>query len=295
MLTARRLLALVSVVAAAVLGSSSARAEGTVYPAGQVQSPMTASVVARLKKVLASSNAQKDAFVKIGDSNTANPAFMTCFAGSDVKLGEHADLEATRRFFTARKVDAFHTSFDRVSESATIGWLAGNVLQGHPAAMVREIDAVKPAFAIVMLGTNDDRPGGAEIFVKNITQVVDRTLAMGVVPLLSTIPPRDDSPAASARVPELNRIIRALAESRQVPLMDLNAALLPLQGHGLVSDHIHLASVWRDQAPHACWLTGDALTRGMNVRNLVALTALDRARRFVIENEAPEADPAPGT
>jgi hypothetical protein len=77
--------------------------------------------------------------------------------------------------------------------------------------------------------------------------------------------------------------------------MDLHAALLPLPRHGLVGDGIHLSAFWKDQAPHACWLSGEALQKGMNVRNLVTLQALDRARRFVVGDETPEAEPVPGT
>jgi lysophospholipase L1-like esterase len=291
----RNLAELVTIACALVLVASTAAAEPTRYPAGPVHSPMTPAVVARLKGVLAASGGARDAFVKIGDSNTANPGFLNCFAGKDVSLGEHGSLEATRAFFGGRKVDGAHVSFDRTSTSATIGWLAGQPLQGAPSHLAGEVAAVKPAFAVIMLGTNDDRAGGYEAFVKNLHAVVDTTLALGVVPLVSTLPPRDDDPHAGARIPEMNRAIRALAESRQIPLMDLNAALLPLPRHGLVSDGIHLASYWQDNAPHACRLTGPALQKGMNVRNLLVLEALDRARRFVVENESPESAPVPGT
>jgi hypothetical protein len=287
--TPRGLASLITVACAvALLAASPAAAE-------PLHSPMTPAVVARLKAVLASGGARRDAFVKIGDSNTASPAFLSCYAGQDVQWGEHASLAATRAHFAGGRVDALRTSFDRVSTSATIGWLAGQPLQGFPSHVDQEIGAVKPAFAVIMLGTNDDRPGGFEAFARSLPAVVDRTLALGVVPILSTLPPRSDSPAAAARIPEMNRTIRALAESRQIPLMDLYAALLPLPRHGLVGDGIHLASFWQDGAPHACWLTGEALEKGMNVRNLVVLQALDRARRFLVENEAPEAAPAPGT
>jgi lysophospholipase L1-like esterase len=287
--------ALVTLACALVLFASTAAAAPGRYPAGPVHSPMTPAVVAKLKGVLAASGGKRDAFVKIGDSNTANPAFLACFGGQDVALGEHQALGATRAFFAAPKVDGLHGSFERTSTAATIGWLAGQPLQGAPSHLAQEVQAVKPAFAVVMLGTNDNRSFGFEEFVKNLGAVVDQTLAMGVIPLLSTIPPRDDSPQAAARVPEMNRVIRALAESRQIPLMDLYAALMPLPRHGLVADGIHLASYWKDNAPHACWMTGEALQKGMNVRNLVVLQALDRARRFLVEGEAPEAEPMPGT
>jgi lysophospholipase L1-like esterase len=295
MLATRNLGALCTLACALVLVASPAAAAPARYPAGLVHSPMTPAVVARLKGVLAASGGKRDAFVKIGDSNTANPAFLGCFAGQDLAMGEHGALAATRAFFAAPKVDGFHGVFERTSTAATIGWLAGQPLQGAPSHLAREIEAVKPAFAVIMLGTNDNRSFGFEEFVKNLGAVVDRTLEMGVVPLLSTLPPRDDAPQAAARVPEMNRVIRALAESRQIPLMDLYTALLPLPRHGLVADGIHLASYWKDGAPHACWLTGEALQRGMNVRNLVVLQALDRARRFLVESEAPEAEAVPGT
>jgi hypothetical protein len=295
MLSPRRLAALAAYVCALVVCARRAEADPARYPVGPIQSPMTAPVVERLRKVLASSPGRRDAFVKVGDSNTANPTFLTCLAGGGAELGAHADLEATRAFFAARRVDARRTSFDRTSLSATIGWLAGSVLLGSPSPLVREIDAVEPAFAVVMLGTNDDRPDGLEVFERNLPRVVDTALARGVVPLLSTLPPRADTPAAAARVLDLNRVIRALAEDRQVPLMDLYTALLPLPRHGLLPDGIHLATAWEGGAPRACRFTPDGLQKGMNVRNLVVLGALDRARRFLVDGEAPEAAPAPGT
>lgn len=260
------------------------------YPAGAVHSPMTRGVVDRLREVLARSGGRRDVFIKVGDSNTVNPAFLGCFARKDVRLGAHAALAPTLDFFRSHIVDGRRTSFDRVTEAARVGWLAGAVLAGERAPLEREIAALRPAFAVVMLGTNDNRPGGIEPFTKNLAEVVDRALALGVVPLVSTIPPRTDSPAAAARVAELNAVVRSLAEERQVPLMDLHAALLPLRGRGLAADGVHLQVAGKD-SPHGCWFTRDALSRGMNVRNLVTLTALDRARRFLLDGEAPEPDP----
>lgn len=288
MLSIRSLIGLLTLVSA-LLVAPPARAEGPA-PAGSIHSPMTAAVVARLRAVLATSRGARDAFIKVGDSNTANPSFLTCFEGQDVALGDHASLEATRRFFSAHRVDPAHTSFGRTSMSAASGWITRQAVAGGRTPLLREIAAVKPAFAVVMLGTNDNRARGMEMFVEALPRVVDGLLAEGVVPLLSTIPPRDDAAPMRARVPVMNRVIRALAESRGVPLMDLHAALMPLPKHGLVADGIHLASAWAHGAPRACHLTADALANGMNVRNLVVLEALDRARRFLIEGEQAESD-----
>jgi hypothetical protein len=285
MLSIRRLVAL---VALACVAFSAAPARAQESRAASIHSPMTSAIVARLRAVLASARGAKDAFIKVGDSNTANPSFLSCFAGRDVELGEHASLEGTRRFFSTRRLDALHGAFDRISISASSGWITRQPLAGDPSPLVREIAAASPAFAVVMLGTNDNRPNGMDAFVEALPRVVDTLLARGVIPLLSTIPPRADAPAMRARVPELNRVIRALAASRQIPLMDLYSALISLPRHGLVADGIHLASAWQHGTPKPCHLTGDALQNGMNMRNLVTLQALDRARRFLVEGEAPE-------
>lgn len=288
MLSIRRLVALVALVCVA-LSAAPAGAQESARGAS-IHSPMTTAIVTRLRAVLASSRGAKDVFIKVGDSNTANPSYLSCFAGRDVDLGDHAALEGTRRFFSTRRIDALHGSFDRTSIAASSGWITKQALAGDPSPLVREIAAATPAFAVVMLGTNDNRANGMDAFVEALPRVVDTLLARGVVPLLSTIPPRADAPAMRARVPELNRVIRQLAASRQIPLMDLYSALQPLPRHGLVADGIHLASAWHRGAPKPCHLTGDALQNGMNMRNLVTLQALDRARRFLVEGEATESE-----
>src|SRR5207244_1953547 len=107
------------------------------YPEGAVHSPMTASIVARLRAVLAKSGGGRS-FVKVGDSNTANPSFLRCLASDDVRLGAgDASLVATRAFFRARRVDVLHDSFSRVSVAATPGWLTAQVLAGAPPHLLR--------------------------------------------------------------------------------------------------------------------------------------------------------------
>ncbi|HEU5056672.1 MAG TPA: hypothetical protein VFU21_09095, partial [Kofleriaceae bacterium] len=54
--------------------------------------------------------------------------------------------------------------------------------------------------------------------------------------------------------------------------------------HGLAADGVHPNAF----PGGACVLTGDGLEHGYNVRNLLALEALDRARRAVLLGEAPD-------
>ncbi|HEY5920234.1 MAG TPA: SGNH/GDSL hydrolase family protein, partial [Kofleriaceae bacterium] len=71
-----------------------------------------------------------------------------------------------------------------------------------------------------------------------------------------------------------NRFIRAIAQGRGIPLVDLHRDMAPLPNRGLSSDGIH-PSV----SPNgACVLTSAGLAYGYNVRNLISVEALARVR-----------------
>jgi hypothetical protein len=262
----------------------------TRYPFGPLHSPMSAPVVARVDAVLSTTKGRKDVFAKVGDSITVSSSFLGCYAGSDVKYGGHGSLEPTRAFFAETKADSTHTSFDRPTLAAAVGWSAKAALTGSPNPIEKEVDAIQPAFAVIMFGTNETYPTGVHPFEHNLLADVDALLGLGVVPLMSTIPPRGDDPVANALVPEMNAVVRAVAQARQVPLMDYHQLLAGLPDYGLAGDGVH-PQVYVSGGAHACWLTPDALQEGMNQRNLVVLEALDRAKRFALDHLAPE--PAP--
>jgi len=258
------------------------------YPAGVLHSPMSPAVVSHLSSVLTASTGQKDVFAKVGDSITVDPNFLDCYAGTDVMLDTDAAIEPTRTWFNQTAVSATNTSFNRTSLSATIGWSAGAAIAGSPTPIQQEVSAINPAFAVVMFGTNDTSMTGFWTFEKNLRGVVDQLLGLGVVPLLSTIPPRGDSATMNALVPEMNAIIRAVAQYRQIPYMDYWQTLTGLPQYGLAGDGIH-PQVY--SGPHGCWLTPPALQYGCNQRNRVTLESLDRARRFLLAQATPEKAP----
>ena len=258
------------------------------YPVGALQSPLTPSVVSRLQAVLASSGNWRNTFMKVGDSHSTSPSFLECLADHsrrDFRLGDHDDLEPARTFFHG---------WARESLAAKVGWHA---VQTLGAPIRDEVAAMHPGFAVVMLGTNDTRQTPADKFEHYLAQNVDSLLALGVIPIVTTIPPRGDGDAVESAVPEVNTIIRAVAQSRQVPLIDLYAAMAPLAGQGLAHDGIHLSiftgstGTGSEKGQHGCWLDEESLSAGMNQRNLLTLTALERMRRFVIGGEKPEAGP----
>lgn len=254
------------------------------YPTDRRHSPITAELATRLREVAGADEALAgDVFMKVGDSITASASFLRCFEGSSVDL-DGRPLEATRAHFLAG--DAAGTSpYRRESLAAVVGWSASAALAGDPPPLVREHEALRPRFGVVMFGTNDVGFRTSEAFARDVWTITDRLLARGTIPLLSTIPPRDDSTSADARVPIFNLAVRAIAQGRGVPLVDYHRELLPLPAHGLAGDGVH-PQVY---ASGGCILTVAGLQFGANVRNLITLEQLDRALR-ALDGEALDDD-----
>ena len=70
-------------------------------------------------------------------------------------------------------------------------------------------------------------------------EIADRLIADGVIPILSSVPPRDDNATADLEVPRYNAVVRGIAQALQVPFIDYHFSLLPLPKHGLGGDKLH--------------------------------------------------------
>lgn len=256
-----------------------------VYAEGRAHSPLTADVAEGLRALAARAAADEHVFSKVGDSITVSTSFLHCFAGSRVDLAGRTRLQASIDWFAAG--DAGGTPpFTRTSLAATVGWSASAALAGAPSPLDAEIAAVSPRYASVMFGTNDAGFRTPFAYAANMLDITDRLLAAGAIPVLSTIPPRDDSASADANTWIFDLLVRGIAQGRGVPLVDLHAAMLPLPGHGLAGDGVHPST----SSAGACVFTAAALEEGYNVRNLLVIEALDRARRALAGEAAPDAD-----
>lgn len=264
------------------------------YPGGRRHSPITPGVVRRLRDVVDTHpDPQGDVFAKVGASATVSRNFLACLPGDDVDLAGRDGLQQTIDHFAAGDADG-SDPFTRESSAAVVGWSALNVLEGDPAALDVELDAIAPRLAVVMYGTNDIQRRNVDQYAGSMMDLAERLLARGVIPILSSIMPRDDDAEADAEVPAYNGVVRGVAQALQIPFVDFHRELLPLPDHGLAGDQLH-PSVYRDGdgAANACDFSEAGLGAGYNIRNLVTLEALDRVRRHVLEGEAaPDPDPA---
>ncbi len=259
------------------------------YPLDRKHSPLTAEVVTSLQRIAARSTTRRaNVFSKVGDSNTVNPNYLSCFAGTQVDLAGRTALEPALTFFRGGLVGTT-TSFDRVSLAATVGWSASAAIAGTPSPLQQELDATQARYATVMFGTNDVGFMDPYAYGQNLATLIDVAVSQGVVPILTTVPPRDDSATAEAWVARYNLVARGLAQARQVPFVDLHRELQPVPAHGLGPDGIHL-NVYAPSAVRGCALTTAGLGFGQNVRNLATLEALSRARTAVQSGAASDTE-----
>lgn len=220
------------------------------------------------------------AFTRVGDSISAAPQFLTQIGQGNYSLGEYGHLGTAISFFSGPNA-AGANPFAAGSIAAHNSWGADSVLNPAlaPAGVCRpgeiplvcEYRVAKPSVAIIMFGTNDSGGIPAETFRANLQRIVQTSIDMGVIPVLSTIPPKHYNPATDGRVIEFNQIIIATARGYDVPLIDYYTAMRSLPGEGLHPDGVHPST-----PPDGITTIFDAdhLKYGYTLRNLTALQML---------------------
>lgn len=212
-----------------------------------------------------------DVFMKIGDSNSTTTWFLGPFGRGEYSLGdEYADLQPA--------IDTFQTSFLRNSVTVGRGFNASTILSSlwadkdqcepQETPLDCELRLMKPAYAFVMLGTNDYTR--MEQFEPNMRLIIERLIEAGVVPILST---KGDNLEGDHQV---NRTIAALADEYEIPLWNLWAALQLLENHGAQADdpaHLTWTGCYFDEP--------ETMTYGWPWRNLTALQVIDKVWRDV--------------
>ena len=219
-------------------------------------------------------------FSRVGDSITASPYFLTPFGTGQYDLGAYrAELEPVVNRYREANARAGN-SFANPSLAAGNGWGADRILQpgasgadlcGSEPPLVCEYRNVRPAVALIMIGTNDSGGVTPESYTANLRRIVDISFEMGVIPVLSTIPPKRLDAWHTARVTEWNQIIRSLAQHYDIPLWDYWHALQNAPNQGIGPDGIH-PSIPPDGLTGR--FTPANLQYGYTIRNLTALQVL---------------------
>ncbi len=204
--------------------------EDRLAPAG-ILPDLSGEVLAHVRGIALQGRAaglNPNAFVKLGDSNTYRDGFFGPVGSIPATAGlDPADAATVGRFAGA---------FTRRGLAAYPGWNTLDVARVAGA----EIDAVRPAVALITLGTNDwtypfDQFRGA------LSALVRAVAARGVVPVVTTLPVNQYAGGVfEARTQAYSRVVEEVAAAERVPLIDLRQATAGLPFSGLDDSGVHL-------------------------------------------------------
>lgn len=272
----------------------------TRYLSDQLISPFAPSVVKSLRAIRAKGSGLKDnVFMKVGASGTVSTRLLHCYSPASSfqrNLHTYTNLQPSIDYFLQGDADG-SDPFVRTTFAARSGRTASWVQSGSPSPLEQEISAISPRFAFVNYGTNDMQMGATYRsamfpFYNNMTTLLDDLIAQGIIPIISGLNPRTDKVAASQWVPTYNALTRAMAEKRQIPYIDLYLASKDLPDAGLLSDGIH-GNVYRDGGVQPCIFTDEAMAFNYNVRNLLSMQTLHRAKQTTVDQQAGTDSPTP--
>ncbi len=251
--------------------------------------PLSDKVVSNLKTIAMIGQVRGNnpsVFAKIGDSITVGERFLYPFGNGKYQLGDHTYLQPVIDAFLQTPVRD-RNSFNNPSVASAVGWAAYNVLAPRNADPYQcnagespldcEYRIIQPSIAFIMLGTNDVGYRTGDEYTHDMTEIINHSMEMGVIPVLTTIPPQ---PRVADRVSAFNTILRDLAANNNLPLIDFAAAMSDLPGSGLAYDNVHPSWPPGDDEL-AAYFTPENLRYGYTVRNLLTLQMLDRIWRVL--------------
>jgi lysophospholipase L1-like esterase len=182
---------------------------------------LSPAVVTAMQKVHAGFKGQAGYVAQFGDSITYSMAFWSPIGWDEPQKYLTEDDGLPKTPTNTRWRDYVKGTRDKGPKFANYsGWRVGQLLKAMDAALQRD----KPEMAIIMIGTNDISGGSVpESYRANLEQVIRKCTEAHCVPILNTIPPRRGRDKA---VDDANTIIRDMAKSMNVPLVDFHAECL---------------------------------------------------------------------
>ncbi|MEP7287700.1 MAG: SGNH/GDSL hydrolase family protein [Chloroflexota bacterium] len=225
-------------------------------------------------------------FSKVGDSITFSPSFLTPIGQGQYDLAAYsAELLPVIQFFS-QQTARVGNSFANPSLAAGPGWKADTLFLpawsdpcGSEQCLLCEYNRVKPAVALIMIGTNDSSDVAPADYTKNLHRLLDTTINMGILPVISTIPPKRLDPVNNAKVDQWNTIIRGIAVEYQIPLWDYWSTMVNAPNQGISSDGVHPSAPANGATGS---FTPANLVYGYNIRNLTALQVLNAIWKQVL-------------
>ncbi|MGQ0723160.1 MAG: GDSL-type esterase/lipase family protein [Candidatus Eiseniibacteriota bacterium] len=267
--------------------------------------PIDAATKARLQAVVTAGAAAgriEGRMGQVGDSITESSAFFRNAVLNGVTsngtLHDYAPIRSWLAYSGTQPADpnSFYRDHGKGAAYGNLGgWeVAEAVAAGHPPAGIEVGDGVTPgewSWAIVMFGTNDIDNGAwdAASWKEAMRAFAQGTLDLGVVPVLSTIPP-ELAHAGDGRVEAANAAVMALAGEMRVPWIDFHGLVLQHQpvnwvGTLISNDGTHPTA---GTGGRGFSQTAQTLTDGYALRTKLAFDAAEKLRDIVFEDGVPD-------
>lgn len=230
-------------------------------------------------------------FAKVGDCNTASPAFMVFFGQGYYTLGAYQSLQTTIDFFSAPPAPGIANSFVNDSAAAHAGFVTSALLDpawSDPARcpagtspLECEYGRIRPSVALIMLGLSDTHMIDITAYEQGLRGIVAYSIDQGVIPVLTTFPTwagENDGVTLNKRL-QMNQIVVNLSNEYGIPLINFWQAAQSLPMSGMEGDLLHLSysgTAWMSFA-------GDEQQWGFTEWNLIVLQTLEVLRVNVLE------------
>lgn len=221
-------------------------------------------------------------FSKLGDCMTASVEyFLGTFGDGTYDLGDYDHLEPVIDYFDvpARDEGFEYNSFNNPGLATASGYNTASVLDSiwsdpawcgaNESPLTCEFRQTRPAYALIMFGTNDVQFFDADYFNYYLRSILIEVIENDSVPILYTIPTRPEFPEKTYL---FNQIIVDIARDYDLPVVNLWQAIQDLPDEGVDPvEPIHL-SIPEDSATGV--FTEEQLQYGYTVRNLLTLQTL---------------------
>lgn len=240
-----------------------------------ILSPVTETVKAIFERGQARGYAP-NRLTKVGDSVSADPSYLEIMGNPDVVLGAYDHLLPTLAYFADSAIQPSVAAKIGLSSYVVFDpfWADKTVCMAQESPLACEYRLKQPSFAFIMFGANDVLSMTYEEYGEQLEQVVQATLALDIVPILSTFsthPEHEYEEQALA----FNLKVLEVARQHDLPLINLWSATRALPDYGLERDHIHMKQSGFNYLKYD---TGHETWYGTSLRNLLALTMLDQLR-----------------
>lgn len=182
-----------------------------------------------------------DVVVKVGDSNSANRAYLTPISENNYTLSPYDMLaESVNHFAENMGVNeiAARVGLNGFSLFDTF-WSPLDMCETDETPLTCEYRVSRPTIAVIMFGPNDLRVLNSTEYEEQMQRIIEETLDAEVIPVLSTFSsdPEEDTWDQSLR---FNLILVDLAERFDIPLVNLWAAAQALPNAGIGADNVHM-------------------------------------------------------